>query len=386
MKLSNEINESLTLKFAQTARQLREQGRKIISLGLGEPDFETPQHIIDATYKAINEGFTRYSDSMGLMELRSAVSNKLKIDNQCEYEQNQIIITPGAKQAVFLSLCALLEPGDEIINFTPYYVSYVPMAKIAEPECIIRHIKMNRSDFSIDFDEVESNITDRTKVILLNSPNNPSGKIFSYEELSRISKLAIKHNLFIVSDEIYEKLCFSDEEHISIASFPGMNERTFVINGFSKAYSMTGWRIGYVASPKAFVSNLNKLQQHINTNTCTFVQKGALAALNGDHGFIKDYNIKLKNRFLILEEYLRKQNKIKCYMPKAGFFAFADISETNMSSNDFCSALLDKTGVAITPGIACGKDWDDHIRISLAVEDDVLRKAFELLINFIETI
>ncbi|MBN2770557.1 MAG: pyridoxal phosphate-dependent aminotransferase [Spirochaetes bacterium] len=383
MKISNELNESLTLKFAQTARSLKQQGRKIISLGLGEPDFETPEHIIDATHKAMLDGFTRYSDSLGLQDLRLAVSEKLNTDNKCKYEPGQIVITPGAKQAIYLSLCALLEPEDEVINFTPFYVSYVPMAKIAEPGCVIHHIKMNKNDFSIDFEYLESKINSKTKVILLNSPNNPSGKIFNLSELEKISQLAVKYNLFVISDEIYEKLCFGNEKHISIASLPGMNERTFLVNGFSKAYSMTGWRIGYVACPKSFISNMNKLQQHINTNTCTFVQKGALAALNGDNKFIEDYGLKLQKRFDLLKKYMAKQDKIRCFIPQAGFFAFADISELKMPSNDFCSQLLEKTGVAITPGIACGKDWDDHIRISLAAEESTLASAFDLLLDFI---
>jgi len=383
MIISNELNESLTLKFAQTARSLKQQGRKIISLGLGEPDFETPKHIIDATYKAMLEGFTRYSDSLGLQDLRIAVSEKLQTDNQSKYEPGQIVITPGAKQAIYLSLCALLLPDDEVINFTPYYVSYVPMAKIAEPRCVIHHIKMNKTDFSIDFEYLESRINSKTKVILLNSPNNPSGKIFNLCELEKISQLAIKHNLFVISDEIYEKLCFGNEKHISIASLPGMNERTFLVNGFSKAYSMTGWRIGYVACPKPFISNMNKLQQHINTNTCTFIQKGAVAALLGEHKFIEEYNLKLKQRFDLLSKYIAKQDKIKCFIPQAGFFAFADISKLKMDSNDFCSQLLEKTGVAITPGIACGNDWDDHIRISLAVEEDVLASALDLFMDFV---
>jgi aspartate aminotransferase len=386
MQVCSELSESLTLKFAQTARQLKEQGRKIISLGLGEPDFNTPDYIIDATNQAMRNGFTGYSDSMGLPDLRERISYKLKSENACNYEPNQIIVTPGAKQAIFLALAALLQPGDEVINFTPYYVSYVPIAKIAEPNCIIHHIKLNKDDFSIDFEQLEKAISHKTKVLLLNTPNNPSGKIFTKEELRKISELSCKYNFYVIADEIYEKLCFGDEEHISIASFDNMLERVFTINGFSKAYAMTGWRIGYIASPKAFVSTINKLQQHINTNTCTFVQKGALAALNGQDLHIQEYNIKLKSRFELLRSFIDNQNIISCRIPKAGFFAFADISKVNMNSNEFCSVLLDRTGIAITPGIACGKDWDDHIRISLAADEMILDEALRTINDFIHTL
>lgn len=386
MQLSSELNESLTLKFAQTVSQLKQEGKRIISMGLGEPDFETPHHIIEATYKAMKAGFTRYSDSMGLRDLREKISKKFEVENNCNYEPNQIIVTPGAKHAIFLALSVILKPGDEVINFTPYYVSYVPIAKIAEPNCIIRHVKLSKDNFDIDFEKLEKVITNKTKVILLNTPNNPTGKIFTQYELQKIAELACEHNFYIISDEIYEKLCFGNKKHVSVASFNKMEERTFIINGFSKAYAMTGWRIGYIAVPKKFINTINKLQQHINTNTCTFVQKGAVAALDGTDFHIQDYNIKLKQRFNLLKEFSYSQDIIKYKISEAGFFAFGDISKTNMTSNDFCSLLIEKTGIAMTPGIAFGKDWDDYIRISLAVDEMVLREAFILLRKFLENL
>ena len=250
MIFEKEITDSLTLKFAEVATSLNREGIKIISLGLGEPDFPTPDHIIKATYQAMISGFTRYSNPMGLLELRKKIAYSLMSSNNIHVKPDNIIITPGAKQAIFFALMSILEPSDEIINITPSYVSYNPCIKIAEPKPCTIEIPLNKKDLSIPIEEIKKAVTSKTKAILINSPNNPTGKIFSYEEMETIVNIAKKYKIFIISDEIYNLLNYSGEKTISPASFKGVEDLIITINGFSKAYSMTGWRIGYAVFPE----------------------------------------------------------------------------------------------------------------------------------------
>jgi len=379
-----EITDSLTLKFAEVARCLSREGVKIISLGLGEPDFPTPDHIIKATYQAMLSGFTRYSDPMGLFELRKKIAYFLISSDNIQVKPHNIIITPGAKQAILFALMSILKPSDEIINITPSYVSYNPCIKIAEPKSHIIEIPLNKKDLSIPIEKIKKVITPKTKAILLNSPNNPTGKIFSYEEIETIVNIAKKYKIFIISDEIYNLLNYSGEKTISPASFQGMEDLVITINGFSKAYSMTGWRIGYAVFPEKLREKFFKLQQHINTNTCTFVQKGAIAALDGDKGHIMIYNNKLKERAMIIDYVLKSQSIVSSVLPKGGLFAFFNISKSGMNSNDFAAKLLEKKHVATTPGIAFGKDWDDYIRISLAADKDDIYLGIKSICEFSE--
>jgi len=379
-----EITDSLTLKFAEAARSLNREGIKIISLGLGEPDFPTPDHIIKATYQAMISGFTRYSNPMGLLELRKKIAYSLMSSNNIHVKPDNIIITPGAKQAIFFALMSILEPSDEIINITPSYVSYNPCIKIAEPKSCIIEIPLNKKDLSIPIEEIKKAVTSKTKAILINSPNNPTGKIFSYEEMETIVNIAKKYKIFIISDEIYNLLNYSGEKTISPASFKGVEDLIITINGFSKAYSMTGWRIGYAVFPEKLREKFFKLQQHINTNTCTFVQKGAIAALDGDKRHIMIYNNKLKERAMAINNVLKSQNVVSFVLPKGGLFTFLNISKSGMNSNDFAVKLIEKEHIATIPGIAFGKDWDDYIRISLAANKDDIYMGIKLICEFAE--
>ena len=382
MIFEKEITDSLTLKFAEVVRSLNREGIKIISLGLGEPDFSTPDHIIKATYQAMISGFTRYSNPMGLLELRKKIAYSLMSSNNIHVKPDNIIITPGAKQAILFALMSILEPGDEIINITPSYVSYNPCIKIAEPKSCIIEIPLDKKDLSVPIEEIKNAITPKTKAILLNSPNNPTGKIFSYEEIENIVNVAKKYNIFVISDEIYNLLNYSDEKIISPASFKGVEDLIITINGFSKAYSMTGWRIGYAVFPEKLREKFFKLQQHINTNTCTFVQKGAIEALDGGKSHIMIYNNKLKERAMAINNVLKLQSVVSFVLPKGGLFAFLNISKSGMNSNDFAIKLIEKEHIVTTPGIAFGKDWDDYIRISLAANKDDLYRGIKIFCEF----
>lgn len=378
MFFSKEVGESLTYKFAQTANEMKAQGREIISLGLGEPDFRTPRYLMDATIKAMEEGFTHYSATQGLPELRELIAADSRKSYGADYTAANVIVTPGIKAAVFFALCAVLEPEDEIILLSPYYVSYPAMVKLAEPNAHIRYVKLNK-DFTLDMAALKAAITPKTKCILLNSPHNPTGMVLSKTEVEGIVELALKHDFYIISDEVYEKLVFDGQTHTSFGLYPQIRDRLVICNGYSKSHAMTGWRLGYGIGAKAIIAKMNKLQQHINTNTCTFVQKGACAIYRNEPDHITPYVQQLMERIRYFGTEVNKLPYASGTMPKAGFFFFVDISKTGMDSNTFCSELLKKTGIASTPGLAFGADWDDHVRFSFAVPMATLERAIGLM-------
>jgi len=362
-----DIQESATLKFSEAANELKKQGKSIISLGLGEPSFQTPSEIVNETIAALKAGHTRYSSTAGIPELRELIAEKLRTENTMQCTAQNIVITPGAKQAIFLALRAILNPEDEIINITPCYVSNIPQIKIAQPSAKIINIDLDKNTHKLDITKIKQSITPKTKAILINSPHNPTGKVFTKEELSNLAKLAKEHNIFIISDEIYEKLIFdSQNPHYSIASFDGMAERTITINGFSKTYSMTGWRLGYCCAPEKIAKIMTLISQHINTNVCTFIQKGACAIKNIPDVYLKNFITQIKTNAQLLNATIKETKNLSLVSPNGSFFGFINISKTNMESDKFCSKLLIDKGVAITPGISFGSNWDDHIRVSLS--------------------
>lgn len=382
MKFREEIAESLTLKFAESARKRKSEGKEIISLGLGEPDFPVPEELIRATTNVLQTQHSGYSSPMGLPGLKERIAAQLKAENGIPAAANNILITPGAKQAFQLALMALLEPGDEVIIINPSFVSFIPQVYIAEPQAVVKIVDVEKSDFSLPIDRIKEAVTERTRLLIVNSPNNPAGYTVSSEEFRALFDLAVKEDFYLLSDEIYDKLRFGDEPTLSPGSFETEVERVFTVNGYSKSHAMTGWRLGYLCFPQAFFQKLLKLQQHINTNTCTFIQQAVLDAFDMDMSFLKEYNQKLVIRAGMVQEHIAKAQKLKLNKPGAGFFAFIDISATGMDSNLFCSRLIEETGVATTPGLAFGKNWDDHIRLSYAVDDSVLEEGLLRLTRF----
>ena len=378
MHFEKEVGESLTYKFAQAAGEMRAQGKEIISLGLGEPDFKTPDYVVEATMKAMQDGFTHYSATQGWPELRKLIAEDCNKNYGSEYTMNDVIVTPGIKSAVYFSLAAILEPGDEIILISPYYVSYPAMVKLAEPTAKIVNVTLAK-DFTLDAEKLKAAFNKNTKAILINTPNNPTGMVLSKEEVELVVKLAIENDTYIISDEVYEKLVYSGHKHTSFGIYQEIKDRLIICNGYSKSHAMTGWRLGYAIGAHEVIAKMNKLQQHINTNTCTFVQVGACSIYKNEPVHIKPYVDELEARINYFDTELNKLPYITGVKPKAGFFYFIDISAVGVDSNTFCADLLKKTGIASTPGVAFGPEWDDHVRFSIAVPMSTLERAVELM-------
>ena len=378
MHFEKEVGESLTYKFAQAAGEMRAQGKEIISLGLGEPDFKTPDYVVEATMKAMQDGFTHYSATQGWPELRKLIAEDCNKNYGSAYTMNDVIVTPGIKSAVYFSLAAILEPGDEIILISPYYVSYPAMVKLAEPTAKIVNVTLAK-DFTLDAEKLKAAFNKNTKAILINTPNNPTGMVLSKEEVELVVKLAVENDAYIISDEVYEKLVYSGHKHTSFGLYQEIKDRLIICNGYSKSHAMTGWRLGYAIGAHDVIAKMNKLQQHINTNTCTFVQVGACSIYKNDPVHIKPYVDELEARINYFDTELNNLPYITGVKPKAGFFYFIDISAVGVDSNTFCADLLKKTGIASTPGVAFGPEWDDHVRFSIAVPMSTLERAVELM-------
>jgi aspartate/methionine/tyrosine aminotransferase len=384
MIFRDEIVESLTLKFAQTASERRKKGLSIISLGLGEPDFDIPSSIIESTIKVLRTSKASYSDSMGILSLREKISDKLLSENSIKCSAANILVTAGAKQAFQFVCMALLEPGDEVIVINPSFVSFIPQLYIAEPACKVKVVNINKDDFVLDMEKLKYEISSKTKLLIINSPNNPAGYMLSEKDLKMIYTLAEERNFYIISDEVYEKLNFSNKVHASIGSFETEPQRVFTINSFSKSHAMTGWRLGYTCFPSELGQRLLKLQQHINTNTCTFIQQAVAQSFNINNDYLVEYNKKLFIRSERIIQMILKLPRVSLVPPDAGFFAFLNISRLGIDSNTFCSRLIEEKGVATTPGIAFGVLWDDHVRISFATSEEYLEKGMDLICDFIQ--
>lgn len=381
MHFGKEVGESLTYKFAQTAGEMRAQGKEIISLGLGEPDFKTPDYVVEATMKAMQDGFTHYSATQGWPELRKLIAEDCNKSYGSDYTMNDVIVTPGIKSAVYFALAAVLEPQDEIILISPYYVSYPAMVKLAEPTTKIVNVTLSR-DFTLDAKKLKRAFNKNTKAILVNTPNNPTGMVLSRDEVEMVVRLAVENDAYIISDEVYEKLVYRDYVHTSFALYEEVRDRLIVCNGYSKSHAMTGWRLGYAIGVHDVIAKMNKLQQHINTNTCTFIQVGACSIYRNEPVHIRPYVEELEKRIRYFDGELNKLDYFTGVRPKAGFFYFVDISATGVDSNTFCADLLKKTGIASTPGIAFGPEWDSYVRFSIAVPMATLERAVALLNDY----
>lgn len=359
--------------FAEVAK-LKAEGKEIISLGIGEPDFESPAHINQAMIDATNRGETHYTPNKGIEPLREAIIKKLKEDNDLEYELEEIICTVGVSQGVFVALSAYLDPGDEVLVPDPSWLNYshVPVLNGAKP---ILYPLIADNDFQIRVEELEKLITDKTKILVVLDPSNPTGGVQSYDILKEVAQFAIKHDLLVISDEIYEKLLYDGQKHYSIASFPGMRERTIVLNGFAKAYAMTGWRLGYIAAPMELIPPMAKLHAYNVANATSMVQWGGVAALEGDQKVVVDMVNEFENRRNFMVKELNEIKGLKCPNPGGAFYLFVDVSGTGMNGEEFTSYLLHEAGVAVVPGTAFGKRATHEIRISYATSMENLGKA-----------
>lgn len=375
------MEESATLRMAALARELKIKGLDVIDLSLGEPDFDTPDHIKDAAKKALDDGFTKYTPVAGLLELREAICSKFRRDNGLEFLPNQIVVSNGAKQCIANVCMAMLDPGDEVVVLSPYWVSYAEIVKVAEGEPVIVHAGIEQ-DYKPTAEQIEAAITGRTKLLLFSSPCNPTGSVFSREELEAIAGVVARHkNVHIISDEIYEYINFSGK-HDSIGAIESVKDRTITINGFSKGFAMTGWRLGYLGAPKWIADACNKIQGQFTSGASSFGQKAAAYALQADMRPTREMCKAFQKRRDMVVELMGRIPGIKANMPQGAFYSFADISAlfgkrygdaVIRNPDDFCEYLLETEYVASVSGSAFGDDR--CFRISFAASEEQLKEA-----------
>jgi aspartate aminotransferase len=385
--LSNRINnlsESATLEMARKSRELKSLGKNIINLSIGEPDFDTPECIKQAGIDAINDNHTHYTPVAGMLELREAIAKKLKAENGLEYEASQIVVSNGAKQSISNAIMCLVNPGDEVIIPSPYWVSYPEMVKLAMGIMVDVPSTIDK-DFKVTAEQIEAAITDKTKVLLINSPSNPTGTIYTYDELKAIAEVIARHkHVHVISDEIYEYINYNGK-HESIAQFEEIKERVIVVNGMSKGYAMTGWRIGYLAASPLIAKACDKLQGQVTSGACTISQMASLKAAQDVSCVSKDVQFMInkfqQRRDLVLSK-LQKMEGVITNIPSAAFYVFPNISyyfgksngeTTIQTGKDLCLYLLDKANIAIVPGAAFGNP--NCVRISYATSSENLKEA-----------
>lgn len=378
------VTPSLTLAIDAKAKQMKAEGLDVVGFGAGEPDFDTPQHIKEAAWKALSSGFTKYTPSSGLLALRQAVVEKFKKDNGIEFEPNQIIISNGGKHACFNAIMATCQKNDEVIIPSPYWVSYPEMVKIADAIPIFVQTT-EEEEFKITPEKLEKAITPRTRLLILNSPNNPTGTVYSADELKALGEVCIKHGILIMSDEIYEKLVYDNTAYTSIASIsPEIKAHTIIVHGLSKAYSMTGWRIGIIAAPLPIAKVIAAVQSHSTSNPVSFAQMGAIEALTGPQDHLSVWIQEYSRRRSYAWEKLSSIPGISCVNAKGAFYLFPNISKTGFKSVEFAARLLEEERVAVVPGIAFGSD--DNVRISYAISMEQIIKGLDRIEHFCKRI
>lgn len=369
------VTPSLTLSVTNQAKALRAAGEEVYALAGGEPDCDTPDFIKQAAYTALSEGKTKYTPAAGIPELRQAISDKLKRGNDLSYEPNQICVTPGAKQACFNAILAVIEEGDEVIIPSPYWVSYPEMVKLAGGVPILVETKESNK-WKITAEEFEAAMSPNTKMIILNTPGNPTGSVYSREELEALVEVASYEDIIILADEIYEQLVYGDAEHVSVASVNDEAYRlTITVNGFSKSFSMTGWRLGYTAAPPELAPALATIQGHIASNANTFSQYGAVAALEAPESaaFIENLRGEYDVRRQFMLGRLKAISNVSVVEPKGAFYFFVNCTELGLKSVNLCDKLLTRYKVAAIPGVAFGHDMG--VRISYCTTLDVLNEG-----------
>ncbi|WP_087971505.1 pyridoxal phosphate-dependent aminotransferase [Oceanobacillus rekensis] len=389
MELANRVktlSPSSTLAITAKAKELKQQGHDVIGLGAGEPDFNTPDYILEAAKKAMDKGMTKYTPAGGIVELKKAINEKFEKDNGLSYANDQIIVTTGAKHALYTLFQVLLNQGDEVIVPSPYWVSYPEQIKLAEGNPVFVQAS-EQNQFKITPEQLEEAITNQTKAVVINSPSNPTGMMYSKEELEKIGKVCLKHNILIISDEIYEKLIYTDKQHTSIASLSSeLKEQTVIINGVSKSHAMTGWRIGYAAGSKAIIKAMTNLASHSTSNPTSIAQYAALAAYNSE----KDTTIELKQVFAerlnTFYDLINEIPGIKCVKPEGAFYLFPNVKEAVKNNgfntvDEWVTALLEEEKVALVPGSGFGSP--DNARLSYALSMEELIEAANRIKRFV---
>ena len=388
-KRARQISPSATLAITAQAKSMIEEGINVVGLGAGEPDFDTPEYIKEAAKRALDEGFTKYTPASGLRQLKEAIAQKFKSDNNLEYSPEEIIVSCGAKHSLFNAILVLCNDGDEVILPSPYWVSYPEMIKVAGGEpTVLKTAPDNK--FKITPAQLRKAITAKTKLLILNSPSNPTGMVYTKRELEAIAEVLVESEIFCLSDEIYEKIIYDDQEHVSIASLGNkIKELTILVNGVSKSYSMTGWRIGYAAGLKEVIQAMSNLQSHSTSNPTSICQRAAIVALSGSQASVKKMVNEFQQRRDYIVEGFNKIKGISCLNPEGAFYVFVDISKligkayegkVIEDSFSFTKILLSEAKVAVVPGRAFGVD--DYIRVSYAASMENIAKALQRIEEF----
>ena len=385
------IEPSLTLAITAKAKEMKEKGIDVISFSAGEPDFNTPKNIINAAIKAMEDGNTKYTSVNGILQLREAICKKFKDDNGLEYNPSQIVVSTGAKQSLANTFLAILNPGDEVIVSTPYWVSYPELIKLADGKPVFVEGD-EKSNYKFTKENLEKAVTAKTKAIVLNTPNNPTGTIYNKEELEVIADFAKKYDIIIISDEMYEKLIYDNENHISIASLSkDAYERTIVINGLSKSYAMTGWRIGYCATSEKIAKLMISIQSHVTSNVCSITQYAALEALSGPQDEITKMINEFEKRRNYMINRIESIDNLSIVKPKGAFYIMINIEnclgkEINgkilNDSMEFCASLLENEKLAVIPGKAFG--LNNYIRVSYATSMEAIKEGLNRIESFIK--
>src|SRR6187399_41899 len=380
-KRAASLSSSLTLAIDSKAKQMKADGIDVVGFGAGEPDFDTPQHIKDAAIKALNDGFTKYTPASGIPELRQAIADKFKKENGLTYKPSQIIVSCGGKHSCYNVIFATCQEGDEVIIPAPYWLSYPEMAKLAGAKPVIIETT-DQTEFKVTPAQLRAAITPRTRLFVLNSPSNPTGSVYTPDEIKALGDICVEKGVLIMSDEIYEHLLYDGARHQSVASFsPAHYAHTIVVHGFAKAWSMTGWRLGFLAAPTPIAKAIDAVQSHSTSNPTSFAQKGAVAALNGPQDHLKNWLAEYARRRGYAWKKLNGIPGVSCVNSKGAFYLFPNISGTGLKSSEFCARLLEQEKVAAVPGIAFGAD--DYIRISYATSLANIEKGLERMDRFV---
>lgn len=384
------IEASVTLAITAKAKEMKENGVDVISFGAGEPDFNTPENIINAAIKAMQEGNTKYTNVNGILPLREVICKKFKEDNSLVYKPSQIVVSTGAKQSLANVFLAILNPGDEVIVPNPYWVSYPELIRLADGKPVFVESD-ETSSYKFTKENLEKAVTEKTKAIILNTPNNPTGTIYNREELIEIAEFAKRYDLIIVSDEMYEKLIYDGESHVSIASVSDdAYERTIVINGLSKSYAMTGWRLGYCGASEKIAKLMTNIQSHMTSNVCSITQYAAVEALNGRQDKVKEMISEFERRRNYMAKTLEEMNNLSIIKPQGAFYIMINIDkclgkeingEKINDSMDFSAKLLESEKVAVIPGKAFG--LDNYVRVSYATSMELIEKGLERINKFV---
>lgn len=380
----SQVNPSITLTITAKGKAMKAEGLDVCSFSAGEPDFDTPDHIKKAAQKALDEGKTKYGAAAGEMPLRQAIANKLKKDNNLDYQAENVIVTNGGKHSLYNLMMALIEQDDEVIIPAPYWLSYPEMVTLAGGKSVIVTTTAE-NEYKITPEQLEDAITPKTKLFVLNSPSNPTGSVYTPDEIKALAQIIVKHDILVVSDEIYEKILYDGATHLSIGA---VNEeifkRTLISNGFAKAYSMTGWRIGYIAGDINIIKAMTTVQGHSTSNVCTFAQYGAIAALESSQDCVAQMLLSFTERRKVMYSAVQSIANVSTPLPSGAFYLFIDISKTGLKSLEFCDRLLTEEKVATIPGIAFGDD--SCIRLSYATDMDSIEKGMTRLSNFINSL